>query len=339
MRRSLPRLGAALLLGCGPVLFGCQSSALTAGKLYVNQEKYDKAREQLELAVEEKPDDPEAFFHLGWVLGLQGDYRAMADAFDRAGELSSRFDEKIAEERRRYGTRIYNHGVLAASGDDPDLEAARRHFTLTVRVLPQELTAWRNLAVIDYQLGDLDDAVAGFEHVVSQAPDDTSTYRMLGDLHLSQRRYEEAGLCFEEVLKHGDHQGALVHLAMVRMDQDRPAEAGELLRRALAANPDCFGCHFTLGNLHWSAEEYEVARGHFERAVDLDDGDADARFNLAITYLALEELDLALPLLERLSTELPENASVWRELGRIYALRARIQESEAAYERATALGQ
>ena len=336
--RPLFSIAAASLVACVPVLTGCQSSSLTAGKLYIEQEKYDQARQQLELAVAEKPGDPEAFFHLGRVCGLQGDYPAMADAFDRAQDLDSRFDEQIAEERRRYGARIYNDGVRAASGDDPDLEAARRHFALAVRVLPEELMAWRNLAVIDYQLGDLEGAVAGFEHVVSQAPDDTSTYRMLGDLHLSQRRYEEAGRCFEEVLKHGDHQGALVHLAMVRMDQDRPAEAGELLRRVLAVNPDCFQCHFTLGNLHWSAEEYEVARGHFERAVDLDDGDADARFNLAITYLALEELDLALPLLERLSTELPENASVWRELGRIYALRARIEESKAAYETATALG-
>ncbi len=337
MRFSLA-LCAAALLACLPALTGCQSS-LTAGKLYIQQEQYDKARVQLELAVAEKPGNAEGFFHLGRVCGLQGDYPAMADAFDRAQELEDEFDEEIAAERRRYGARIYNEGVVAASGETPDLEAARGHFALAVRVLPDELMAWRNLAVIDYQLGDLDGAVTGFEHVVSQAPDDTSTYRMLGTLYLSRQSYDEAARCFEEVLKHGEHQGALAHLAMVHMDQDRPAEAGELLQRALALNPDCFDCHFTLGNLHWAGEEFAVARRHFERAVALDDGNADARFNLAVTYLALEELDLALPLLERLSVELPENPAVWRELGRIYALRSRIQESEAAYERAEALGE
>lgn len=337
MRSSLA-LCAAALLACLPALTGCQSS-LTAGKLYIQQEQYDKAREQLELAVAEKPGNAEGFFHLGRVCGLLGDYPAMADAFDRAQELGGKFDEQIADERRRYGSRIYNEGVAAAGGATPDLEAARGHFALAVRVLPDELMAWRNLAVVDYQLGDLDGAVSGFEHVVSQAPDDTSTYRMLGTLYLSRQSYDEAARCFEAVLEHGEHQGALVHLAMVHMDQDRPAEAGELVQRALAINPDCFDCHFTLGNLHWAGEEFAVARGHFERAVALDDGNADARFNLAVTYLALEELDLALPLLERLSVELPENAAVWRELGRIYALRSRIQESETAYERAEALGQ
>lgn len=328
---------AASLLACAPLLTACQSSSLTAGKLYMQQEKYGQAREQLELAVAEKPDEPEGFFHLGRVLGVQGDYPAMADAFDRAQELTAEFDEPIADERRRYGARIYNEGVLAASGEAPDLETARTHFALAVRVLPEELMAWRNLAVVDYQLGDLDGAVAGFEHVVSRAPDDTSTYRMLGTLYLSRQSYEDAARCFEEVLKHGEHQGALAHLAMVRIDQERPQEAGELLQRALAVAPDCFDCHFALGNLHWAAEDFEAARGHFERAVGLNDADTDARFNLAVTYLALEELDLALPLLERLSVELPENAAVWRELGRIYALRARIEESEAAYERASAL--
>ena len=332
-------LFAASLLACVPVLTACQSSSLTAGKLYIQQEKYGQAREQLELAVAEKPDDSEGFYYLGRVLGLQGDYPAMADAFDRAQELDSRFDEQISQERRRYGPRIYNEGVVAASGEAPDLEDARGHFALAVRVLPDELMAWRNLAVVDYQLGDLEGAAAGFEHVVSQAPDDTSTYRMLGTLYLSRQHYDDAARCFEEVLKHGEHQGALAHLAMVRMDQERPEEAGELLQRALAVSPDCFECHFSLGNLHWAAEEYEVARGHFERAVALNDADTDARFNLAVTYLALEEFDLALPLLERLSEELPENGAVWRELGRIYALRARIAESEAAYERANALGQ
>ena len=67
--------------------------------------------------------------------------------------------------------------------------------------------------------------------------------------------------------------------------------------------------------------------------------DLDARFNLAITHLALKELAAAQPLLESLSVEDPENGIVWRELGRIYALQAQIPESEAAYERAEALGQ
>ena len=75
------------------------------------------------------------------------------------------------------------------------------------------------------------------------------------------------------------------------------------------------------------------------RAIELDGSYLDARFNLAITFLALEDLDAAQPLLETLSVDDPDNGIVWRELGRIYALQARIPESEAAYERAESLGQ
>ena len=67
--------------------------------------------------------------------------------------------------------------------------------------------------------------------------------------------------------------------------------------------------------------------------------DQDARFNMAISYVALEDLASAMPLLEGLSVERPDNGIVWRELGRIYALQERIDESEEAYELAAALGQ
>lgn len=63
----------------------------------------------------------------------------------------------------------------------------------------------------------------------------------------------------------------------------------------------------------------------------------DTRYNLAITYLSIAQLDEALPLLEDLVEQTPNNASVWRKLGRIYALKERIQESKAAYGVANAL--
>jgi tetratricopeptide (TPR) repeat protein len=326
-------------LGCGPLLFGCQSSSLTAGKLYIKQEKYEQAREQLELAVKEIPTNAEAHYHLGRVRGIQGEYAAMADAFDKAQELSSKYDVQIEEERLHYWSRIYNSGVHAASGQDPDLRTARSHFATAVRVLPKHLKAWRNLAAIDYQLGEIDAAVEEFEHVVTEAPDDTSTYRMLGVIYLGLQRHDDAVRCFQEVLAVGEHRGALINLATTFVQQDRPEEARQVLQRAIEQDSECFECHYNLGNLLWSAEEFPAAREQFEKAVELNAADVDARFNLAVTYLALDELNAALPLLEQLSSERPDDGVVWRELGRIYALQSRIEESEAAYDKAISLGQ
>ena len=44
---------------------GCQSSALTAAKLYLQQEEPQKAKDQLVLALETEPQNAEAHFLLG----------------------------------------------------------------------------------------------------------------------------------------------------------------------------------------------------------------------------------------------------------------------------------
>ena len=49
-------------------------------------------------------------------------------------------------------------------------------------------------------------------------------------------------------------------------------------------------------------------------------------------------LPSALPLLEQLSVDTPDNRSVWRELGRIYAIKDMVNKSEEAYARAEAVG-
>ncbi|MDP7449168.1 MAG: tetratricopeptide repeat protein [Candidatus Latescibacteria bacterium] len=339
LKQVAAAFGATLLLGGGLLALGCQSSALASGKLYIKQQKYDQAREQLELAVEAEPANAEAHFQLGRICGLQGDYVELARAYDRAQELSADYDAQIAEERLHYWSRIYNDGVRAASGQGADLVTARRHFSTAVQVLPERLKAWRNLSAVDYQLGNIDDALAGYQHVLAAAPEDTSTARVMGVIYLNAQRYEEAVASFEHVLQYGEHHGVLINLAITQMDKGESAAATESLQRALALEPDCFTCHYNLGNLYWATEDHENARSNFERAVALKPGDLDARFNLAITYLALEELDSALPLLESLSEERPDDGVVWRELGRIYALTARIADSEAAYARAESLGQ
>ena len=125
LKQVAAAFGATLLLGGGLLALGCQSSALASGKLYIKQQKYDQAREQLELAVEAEPANAEAHFQLGRICGLQGDYVELARAYDRAQELSADYDAQIAEERLHYWSRIYNDGVRAASGQGADLVTAR----------------------------------------------------------------------------------------------------------------------------------------------------------------------------------------------------------------------
>lgn len=330
--------GAALAIGGGSLfLWACQPSALATAKVHLKQGQVAEAQQQLEQALLSEPNNQDLLFTLGRANGLSGAYVKMAQAFDRVQELGHQFDGRIASLRRQYWSRIYNDGLRAAAGEGADLETARNHFDVATKVLPQDLRAWRNRAALDYQLGRIDDAITAFEYVAQHEPADTSTAYDLGVLYLEVGRVDEAALQFETTLAQGEHAGALINLASLRIQQQAHDVAVDLLQRAVQLDPDCFICHYNLGNLYWRVQDLEAAYRSFERALTLLPSDVDARYNLAMTCLALEKYDEALPLLEQLSVERPDTVIIWRELGRLYGLQSRPDESEAAYAKAAEL--
>ena len=320
------------------LLAGCQSASLTAAKLYVQEGETQRAIEQLQVALEEDSANPEIHYMLGELAAEEGRYGAMAESFGKALNLGDAFRLKIKQVRDHYWARQYNRGVAQVTGGTPDLKDAHSIFTSATVIDPQRLEAWRNLAYVNYRLEDLTAATATYEHILSIAPADTASLSALGTLYLNQERYERA---VEALVKRteADTAGAntFVNLGIAYERLQRSEEAKEAYIAAVEADPALFTGHYNLGNFYWSQEQYSEAAQSYEQAVGLKPEDVDALFNLAVTYLSLDDLDRALPLLQDLSQRTPDKGTVWRELGRIYALKGEIEQSEQAYERADSL--
>jgi uncharacterized protein HemY len=69
----LPRIGALMLATLLLVIFAsCQSKNLTSAKIYIQQDDWENALRQLELAVEATPDNAEvAFLPRLWVREIR----------------------------------------------------------------------------------------------------------------------------------------------------------------------------------------------------------------------------------------------------------------------------
>ena len=330
------RLASAL---CAVGLLACQSSTLTAAKLYIKQEKPGKAKEQLLQALETEPDNPEVHYLLGTLQGEDGDHAAMVDAFHSSLELSAEFAGRIDEHCRYYWARAYNQGVRLSRSDSPDYPAAQQCFHDATVIIPDSLQGWRNLAYVYYQMEDLDSAIEVYERIAADAPSDTTSINSLGVLCLSKGRMEDADRAFSRVLELDPrHTGALINLAVICTDTERLDEAEDLYLRAIAADPEAAQPHYNLGNLYWNAKRFDEAAAAYRQAMALTPEDVDVRFNLAVTYLSLDDPDNALPLLLELSEQTPDNGSVWRELSRTYAIKDMPEESKHAHQMAEALG-
>ena len=316
-------------------LAGCQTTGLTSAKLYLKQEKPQQAKEQLKVALQTQPDNPEIHYLLGKIAGTERRYTEMAGYFERSLEIGPRFQQEIGEQRRYYWALLYNRGVREDSGKEPDLTAMREFFRLATVVQPDRLEAWRNLAYAQYRQEEYDAALQTYRSIVDRAPADTSSYNSLGVLYYHQGRSDEAAAAYTRLLElDPSHTGALTNLAVIYFEQGRLSEAESSYLRAIEIDPGSWESHYNLGNLYWRQEDHAAARDAFSSAVGLNPEHEDLRYNLAITYLALEDLDSALPLLVQLSVDIPGKASVWRELGRIYAIKDLVKKSEEAYARA-----
>lgn len=318
---------------------GCQGAALTAAKLYLQEEQTAKAKEQLEQALVVNSENPEAHFLLGKVHALQENYAAMAASLDRSLELSPKFGGEIATLRRHYWSKEYNRGITLAMADQPDYAIAREAFQAATIIDPQALQSWRNLAFTHYQLQDLEAAIAAYQQLGAMAPEDTSVFSSLGALCVQEKRYEEAA----EALSHlvGIDPGnarAHVNLGIAYEQLDKLAEAEAAFVRAVELEPQEVLAHYGMGNFYWNREQYEKARDAYARAVELTPEDVDARFNLAMTYLRLEDDDGALPQLEQLAGQQPDNGVVWRQLSYIYARKDMGKERREADAMAKSLG-
>lgn len=329
---SWPALAAAWL-----VVAGCQSAALTSAKLYLQEDQPTRARQQLEKALVTAPDDPQVHYLLGRALGMEGEYRAMAAALDESARLSPKFATEIGDMRRYYWVQEHNRGVEQMTAGD--LANARVAFETATIVNPDSLQSWLNLAGVLYQLGEHDASIATYQQVAALQPGDSRVLSNLGIIALQERRYEVARDAFARLVQARPEEfGGYVNLGMVRERMGDSAGAEESLRRAVSLAPDEPLARQALGNFYWNEERFPEAREQYIRAVELDSSDVDGRFNLAMVHLRLEEDDAALPLLQQLSEETPDNGIVWQQLSYIYARKDMGEERRAAQARADELG-
>lgn len=326
----------AVLVALGGL--GCQSSALTAAKLYIKQAQPQEAKKQLTLVLQTEPENSEAHLLLGKLLGEEGRYGEMAAHLAQA-ERTPKFQSEVEQTRRQFWTREYNNGVVHAQGEVPNYVMARHSFHNATLIDESALDAWRNLAYVYYQIDSTDAAIATYQKIASAGPEDERTFSALGSLYLEKGRLDEAIRALSQVVKiDPTHVSGRTNLAIAQAQAEDYEGAEANYRRVIELTPDDFTPHFNLGNLYWQQEKYSAAQRAYEQALQRKPDDGDTLYNLAMVHLATDDMAGALPLLEQLAEQImPDNALVWMHLGTVYAHQDLVAESEAAFARAEEL--
>ena len=103
-----------ILATVGMILIsGCASPQVTAAKVYIQQNNLDKAIERATLAVEQNPNDAEAYYVLGQAYGLKDQFREMNQAFDKSLEISPKYAVEIDDQKKKFWQNLFAKGVLS----------------------------------------------------------------------------------------------------------------------------------------------------------------------------------------------------------------------------------
>jgi len=361
MRRF--RLAFSLILLAGVALWaGCQNPALTGAKVYIQQQDWDNAQQQLESAVQQEPRNAEARFLLGRAYGEKGMYEAMVREFETSLEISAKWKTDIENIRQEKWTMAFNRGVQAVK--EEDFAKGVLEFRTATVIDAQEPDAFNNLGYAYSNLDSIDRALEAYGRVLELQPDNVSAKIQSGVIFLNREESQKAADLFGDALEvEPENKTALSmrarsleNLARARRAELVAADSGEdsapaeeeiksvldqaiaVYQQAMEAYPQDKDFFYNLGVLYaQQIRDFEKAAPLFQKVTELDPEDIDGWFNLAIAQVALDDLDGAQPSFEQVIEIEPYNSTAWYQLGIIYIKKGMKTEGEEAFKKAEEL--
>lgn len=377
MRRIYSVVALSLLvLFLAVMLFGCRSKEVESALIYINQQNdWDKAMEQLKVAVQVNPADVEAHTYLGEGYGRRGDYKKMKEHFDIAmdligspGQANQKFMNKIIQDTDRFWRESFNKGVQNVKAEN--LEDAAANFKDCILIDPERPEAYRNLGFVNLQKDDIGSAIDNYEEVIRIDPKDVETMADVGRLYMRNQQYDKTIEMMDNILQVDSlNVDAIAQKAMAYDFLGESDKAFTAYEEALAKRPDDIDLMFNLGRLYFMKENFDEAIGYFEKVIEKSPDDFESNLNAGNAYLSLaqevlkkeramssdelaevspeeikakkeKETELykkAIPFLEKAAELKPDDPAVWNNLGVAYVNIGMEEEGKEAFERSEAL--
>ncbi len=334
----------ALLISIG--MIGCQPKEITSAKIYINNGEWERAFEQLKLAVETYPDNAEAHFLLGQAYGNRADFKNMLKQFELSLANSTKFEKEIRAEREQYWTKKYNEG-LSAQGKR-DFGRAEKLLKTAIFLEPERYEAYVKLAVNYLNIGRNEKAILIYRSLLQKEPDKIEYLRALANLYYSQKMYKDAIALLKKILPNDlSNRDDLANIALAYDSMGDTSKAFAAYKNAVQANPTDKDLIFLFGVHQYKNHHFKKALHLFERVLKLDPQDFESISNIGNSYFSLAESYLkklkngqkeglhtneipqlrqsiidnyrrAIPYFEKALALQPNHPSLWRNLGVAY---------------------
>jgi len=289
------------------VLAGCGADpAFTSGKVYLQQEDFDSAIEQFNIAIRNNATDWQPHMWLGRAYAETDELQMAHDEFFVALDLAMEPAQKEqVEQTITYYWQIYqNEGNLQNSAGN--FAGAITEFEKAIVIDPRKADAYANLGYAYHMMQNYDDAIAAFEQALERAPDNPDLKDNLVAVYESK-----AG----SLSALGDNENALRYF--------------EKIEKIAPDTPDIY---YNIGLMHYQLKDYRAAIKSFNKHLEGSPDDEEVLYRVFLAHwgiakeledegqmeLALPEYQAAMPTLEKLIELNYEELTYHRALARVY---------------------
>lgn len=184
--------------------------------------------------------------------------------------------------------------VDVVPGAQPEIAAAAHEASEVVEALvrrfPDQADAWHVLGSFYYEFGKLDEAAGCWTRCLERDPQFAQAYYRLGVVARDRGQNEEAVEWFRKAQAHDPEEPQIaVHLAQALIDLGRTEEATGVLEANLARFPCSLPCFVLLGDVYVQSKQYDKAKKHLLKAVEMSPDYTSAYYSLAMACAGLGE--------------------------------------------------
>jgi tetratricopeptide (TPR) repeat protein len=205
--------------------------------------------------------------------------------------------------RDRPGAPVFQESLARALNDAGRTDEALAAYRNALRRWPQDTALLHGLAVAARGAGLMDEAMKAEQAVVAIDPTDASAHNGLG---------------------------------LIFARTNRPVDAQASFERAVALDPNAVSYWVNLGNARLTAGHHAPAETAYREALRLDPSSVDAANGLALLFIGTNRPAEAIPLLESLTSALPDFYEAWLNLGMARHATGDLPRAADAYRRVLA---
>jgi len=277
---------AVLVLSLVFIFLACQTKEVTSAKVYIQQDNWDKAIEQLEMAVSMYPNDAEAHYLLGQGMAEKQNWERMNEMFSKSLAIAPTFEAQIKNTIDKNYVNQLNAGVSKTKAGD--FEAAIENYKTANLISPDRVEAYVNLAATYANIDSFKSAIVYFKKALEIQPDDKTIINNLASTYFNLQDWDGVIDLLTNALQTDPSDADFIaNLAIAYQNKGEHEKAMELYEKVIAENPDMIDLKFNLAQLYSSKGQWDKAIALFDEVIEKNPEDFDANSQVGQAYLIL----------------------------------------------------